>query len=613
MILQSLVNYYEILAEDENSDIPRVGYCNANVSYALNISKEGELLELISTKIQPEKGNKFLPQVMKVPEQEKKASGIKANFLCENSSYLLGLDNDEKLERTEKKFETFKALHFEILKDIDCDEAKAVVNFLDKWDINNAREHPALAEGLKDIMAGANIVFRLDGKGYIHKNTIIKKAWEEHKLNSNKGKVGQCLVSGKKSSIARLHPNIKGVRGAKSVGASIVSFNAKAYESYGKDNAQGLNAPVGEYAAFAYTTVLNHILSDNSHKQYLGDTTLVFWAESSDNKIRDFASLFMDPNELETVNSEKEKYKRDEGAIREVKGIFRKISQGLKIGDVIGALPEGFNQNTRFYLLGLSPNAARLSMRFFIRDSFGGFIEKVSRHYLDLQIEKQFDNEPDVFSLWRILNETVSSKATDKSASPLLAGSVLRSILNGSAYPTALFNAIMIRIKAEGEINYYKASIIKAYLLRKHENKNKYKYKEVLTVSLNEQSSNRAYVLGRLFSVLEKAQQDASDGKLNTTIKDRYFSSACATPASVFPLLLRLSQHHISKAEYGYASDKKIEQIMDLLDVKENPIPSHLPLEEQGVFVLGYYHQRKANYTSKSNLDLNSKAKENEK
>ncbi|NLC68033.1 MAG: type I-C CRISPR-associated protein Cas8c/Csd1 [Clostridiaceae bacterium] len=593
MILQSLVKYYEILGEDEESDIAKPGYCKAKVSYALNISKEGELLEVIPLKIPSGKGNKDFPQVMEVPEQEKRSSGIKPNFLCDNSGYVLGIVKNKNPDKTKNCFEAFKDLHNKILSDVDCDEARAVLVFLNKWDIEKAKEHPALQDNLEDIISGGNIVFRLDGKGYIHQNTKIKKAWEEYKLSSTEGREGQCLVSGEICRIARLHPNIKGVRGSKSAGAALVSFNAAAYESYGKDGAQGLNAPIGEYAAFAYTTVLNHILADDAHKQHLGDTTVVFWAESPGKKIQDLASLFLDPGELKTVNTENAKYIRDERAVREVEGAFDKISQGLRIGD----LSEAFNKDTRFYILGLSPNAARLSVRFFIRDSLGGFVEKISRHYLDMRIEKQFEEEPDVFSIYRLLYETVNPKSEEKSASPLLAGSVLRSILTGSPYPSALFNAIMIRIRAEREVNYYKASIIKAYLLRKYREQNK--YKEVLSMSLNEHNNNKAYVLGRLFAVLEKAQRDASDGKLNTTIRDRYFSSACATPATVFPILLKLSQNHISKMDYGVAVDKKIGQIMDLLDIENNPIPSHLTLDEQGIFALGYYHQRNAEYASK--------------
>lgn len=585
MILQSLARYYEILAEDENSEIPRRGYSRTGVSFALNISKDGELLGVIPLRIQSYNGKKMVPQSMVVPEQEKKSVGIKSNFLCENSSYLLGIDNNGKPERTKKCFEAFKELHYKVLEKVECIEAKALLNFITNWEIDNALQHIALKDCLEDITSGANIVFRLDGVGYLHQKKEIQRAWEEHKSGFEGSKRMQCLDCGEDANVARLHPNIKGVRGAQSVGAAIVSFNAKAYESYGREDEQGLNAPVSEYAAFAYTTVLNCMLTDNAHKQYLGDTTVVFWAESPQKLYQDMASLFIDPGELEV--GENSKYARDMGAVKEVKAIFEKVSTGLAIGDISGAI----DKNVKFYILGLAPNAARLSVRFFIVDNFGNFVSKVSKHYQDLRIEKQFESDKEIFSLWRLLNETVSPKANDKATSPLLSGAVLRSILTGTPYPTALFNSIMVRIRAERDINYYKAAIIKAYLLR-----NSKKFREVLTMSLNEESDNRAYILGRLFAVLEKAQQDASDGQLKSTIKDKYFTSACATPASVFPVLLRLSQHYISKAEFGKANDIRISKILEKLEIEQNPIPTHLPLDEQGVFVLGYYHQKNALY-----------------
>lgn len=596
MILQSLVKYYEILAEDENSDIPRRGYSRTGVSYALNISREGELLGVIPLKVPDENGKKLVPQRMIVPEQEKKSVDIKANLLCGNSSYTMGLgkidETDEakrrkKQERVKKCFEAFRELHNKILMDVECIEANALLNFVNKWDVDNAVSNIVLKDYLEDLYAGANLVFRVDGGGYIHQNKSILKAWEKYKTNAEETKKLQCLDCGEYVNIARLHQNIKGVRGTQSVGAAIVSFDkeSSAYESYGREKEQGLNAPVSEYAAFAYTTVLNSMLSDNAHKQYLGDATVVFWAESPKKYYQDFAAMFIDPDELK--DGDNSKSERDKGAEAAVKSIFEKISQGTVMGD----FSSGFDKNMNFYILGLAPNVARLSIRFFIVDSFGGFVAKIARHYEDLCIEKQFQDEQDLFSLWRLLNETVSPKVNDKAASPILSGAVLRAILTGLPYPAALFNSVMVRIRAEHSINHHKAAIIKAYLLR-----NSNKYKEVLTVSLNEQSNNRAYVLGRLFAVLEKAQQDASDGQLKSTIKDKYFTSACATPASVFPILLRLSQHHISKAEYGKSSDIKISGILDMLDIENNPIPAHLALEEQGVFVLGYYHQKNALY-----------------
>ena len=591
MLLQALVKYYEILSEDEDSGIPMSGYSRVNVSYVVNLSKEGEILNIIPLKILDRKGKKYVPISMVLPEQEKKTVGIKSNFLCENSSYVFGIDNKGKPERAKECFESFKELHIKILKDIKCDDAIAMANYVSHWDIETTMEHPVLKNYIEDIITGANIIFQYEGNPntYIHKNEMIKVAWENHKNEIGSNIVRQCLVTGKRRGIARLHPSVKGIRGGQAMGNSLVSFNAQAYESYGNDKSQGLNAPVSEYATFAYTTVLNNLLNDNAHKLTLGDTTVVFWAESPNRGIQDCLSLFLEPNEIE-ITEANERFVRDDSAVREIKGIFEKIAAGknFKITD------ETFDKKTKLYILGLSPNAARISVRFFIQDSLEGFINKIGKHYQNMSIEKQFDNEPNSFSVWKLLNETVSPKSNDKSASPLLAGATMRAILQGTPYPEALYNAIIIRIRADHSINYYKASIIKAYLLRNRDNK---KYKEVLTMSLNVQCDNKAYVLGRLFAVLEKAQEDASpETKLNSTIKDKYFTSACATPAGVFPVLLRLSNHHISKAEYGYVSENRIKEIMDILQVEDNPFPKNLSLEDQGVFILGYYHQKNTFY-----------------
>ncbi|TWH56936.1 CRISPR-associated Csd1 family protein [Desulfitobacterium sp. LBE] len=585
MILQSLVKYYEILANDEDSNIPKLGYGKVNVSYAVNLSLEGELLNIIPLKIGAQRGKKMveIPQSMEVPEQEKKAgTGAKSNFLCENASYVFGVDNKGKPERAKACFEAFKQLHMQILKDVDNATAQAVVNYVSRWDINQALEHPALAEYLDDILSGANFIFKINGGEFAHQNSEIREAWEIYKSNSDNTNTMQCLVTGQESPIARLHPSIKGVRGAQSVGGSLVSFNDRAYESYGREKEQGLNAPVSEYATFAYTTVLNFLLADSAHKLNLGDATIIFWAESPKGIYQDFMSLYLNGGAVSNGDS----FAQDEDAAREIKSVFEKIAQGKPIDD----LSEVFDQETNFYIMAISPNAARLAVRFFFVNSFGEFVKKIGKHYKDLRIEKQYPTDPDVFSLWRLLNETVSPMSKDKAASPLLAGALLKAIITGTQYPAGLYNSILLRVKAEKEISYYKASIIKAYLSRNTE-----EFKEVLTMALNEQSENSAYILGRLFAVLEKAQEDANPG-INTTIKDRYFTSACATPATVFPVLLRLAQHHISKAEYGKTSNKRIADLLDKIDIDNNPFPANLSLEQQGVFILGYYHQRNAFY-----------------
>lgn len=590
MILQSLVRYYEILVQDPDSGIPLMGYSKANVSYVIRLSLDGEVLNIIPLKIPDDKGKKDVPISMLVPEQEKKTSGVKSNFLCENSAYVFGIDNKGKPDRSQKCFEAFKELHIQILEKIDCDEARAIISYVNRWDVTKADVHPALNEHLEDILRGANIVFQLEGNQnqYIHNNEIIKKAWMDYKNAGSSGNNHVCLVTGKKTGIARLHPSIKGILGGQPMGNSLISYNAPAYESYGNYKTQGLNAYIGEYAAFAYTTVLNHLLSDRIHRISIGDSTVVFWAETQDDAYRDCLSLFLDPSEMQInekgKQNEEKSYVYDIHAIREVKNIMEKITKGqaAQISDDI------FDKNTNFYILGLTPNSARISVRFFIRDSFGNVVKNVFSHYQNMQIEKQFPTEPNAIPIWRLLYETVSPNSKNKSSSPLLSGATLRSIMQGLPYPAALYQAIMIRVRAERNINYYKASIIKAYLIRNNPSKN---YKEVLTMALNEQYENKAYILGRLFAVMEKAQEDANPG-INATIKDRYFTSACATPASVFPILLRLSSHHISKATYGYVSENLLKILLDKLNVEEKPFPTSLSMENQGIFILGYYHQK---------------------
>ncbi|MEG1716839.1 MAG: type I-C CRISPR-associated protein Cas8c/Csd1 [Lachnospiraceae bacterium] len=589
MVLQALVRYYDILAQEEESEISPYGYCRASISYALNISKEGELLEILPLKHKVMRGKKEveIPRSMIIPQQVKKSSNIHSNFLCENSAYVLGIDKKGKSERTKLCFEAFRTLHTEILSKLECEEAKALLNFLNIWNVEEAGENEIVKPFFAELTAGANIVFKLDHGAYLQECPMIKKAWDDSGRKTEKEGIMQCLVTGEQAPIARLHPAIKGVKGAQTMGASIVSFNAKAYESYGGDNRQGFNAPISEKAAFSYGTVLNHLISDRAHTLSVGDTTVVYWAEVTNKMQQDVGALFFAPEDLEADEGKQTITNKE--ARKLVGSILEKIAKGKKISEE--AIVE---EDALFYVLGLAPNAARLSIRFFTQSTFGDFVKNITRHYEDLSIEKQFESEPNFISPWRMLNQTVSPNAKDKSASPLLGGAVMRAILEGSAYPVSLLQMVMIRIKAERDINYYKSAVIKAYLIRK----NNKTYEEVLQMSLNPESKNTAYLLGRLFSVLEKIQKDATP-EINTTIKDRYFSSACATPVITFPSLLKLSQHHIAKAEYGYTGENKMAEILDKLEVEDKPFPTHLSLEEQGIFVLGYYHQRNDFYKKK--------------
>ena len=613
MVLQALNQYYEILASDPESNIAPFEYSSANVSFALNLSREGRLLNIFPLFETVQRGKKTfdVPLRLVVPEQVKRSSGISTNFLCDNAAYVLGLSGkkEDDPQYGLKRFEAFRQLHITLLRDVDSPAAQAVLAFLNSYTPQTGNQYPEIINHLEELNAGGNLVFKLDGEsGYIHEDPAIREVWENYKGQTS-GTLGQCLVSGETRPISRLHASLKGIKGANATGATLVGFNAPAYESYNKE--QGENSPVSEKATFGYTTALNYLLSseNRNRKIFIGDATVVYWAESSDPVYGEvFAGLFGVSQDLTSTGEQAEKPSdaaRDLRAERILAAIAEKISRGEAL-DLNGL--DGIDGSTRFYVLGLSPNAARISVRFFYQDPFQKMLQKIMCHYEDLTIVKEFPNQPDQLPLWQILKETVSRKSSDKDPLPLLAGAMFISILNNTPYPAALYYALINRVRADADegnfrkINYVRAAAIKAYLLRKYRYMDSSQIREVLSMSLNENSRQPAYLLGRLFAVLEKVQQEAI-GDVNASIKDRYFTSACASPATVFPVLLRLSQHHITKAEYGYISDRRIETIMNLLDVNEHPIPAHLTLDEQGVFILGYYHQRADFFAHKTTVN----------
>jgi len=604
MILQALTRYYDILVADPDSDVAPPGYTKTGVSFALDISLVGKLQAIIPLYDLVIRGKKTVeaPQRMVVPEQVKRSVNILPNFLCDNSAYALGLSGKEAKDAdyASKRFEAFRKWNIELLAKADCDEARAVIAFLLAYDPHDGAQNPLIAEKLVEIQAGGNLVFRVDGQ-VVHKNGKIQQVWEAYKAKGSEY-VGQCLVTGEKAPIARLHPSLKGIREANATGATLVGFNAPAYESYNRIKGQGLNSPVSEKAAFAYTTTLNYLLSaENESKKFvIGDTTVVYWAESKQKAYANaFMSLFEPEVEESAPEANEETAARDKKAENDLKEVAQKV-QHVKALDIQGMLDQ-LDGTTRFFILGLAPNAARISVRFFHSDPFEKIVQRLMAHYDDLQIEREYDNQPRYISLRRIVDETIPKKAKEAKAPPLLIGAMFRSILNNAPYPAALYSAMISRIRADHEINYTRAAVIKAFLIRKYRNQSQISIQEVLSMPLNEQATTPAYLLGRLFAVLEKAQKDAAaPAKLNATIRDRYFTSACATPASVFPVLLRLAQHHISKAEYGYYNDQRIEAIMKRLDIENNPFPAHLTLDEQGIFMLGYYHQRADFYAAKN-------------
>ena len=384
-----------------------------------------------------------------------------------------------------------------------------------------------------------------------------------------------CLVTGEKGPVESVHPSIKNVQGAQFSGAALVSFNAPAFCSYGKE--QNFNANTRKYEAFAYTTALNHLLSDREHVYRVGDTTVVCWAKDGGIAAQNMMgwAVFGQPPVYRLADLQSALKKLCGGGIAELN-------------------EEYLDPNMEFYILGLSPNAARLSVRFFLRNSFGAFLRNAQAHQQRLEIVKPAYDKWDTLPIWKLLDETVNQNSRDKTPAPDLAGETLRAILMNTRYPATLLNGVTLRIRAEHAVTRGRAAILKAYYLKAP---NTDVPKEVLTMSLNPDSSNVPYNLGRLFSVLEAIQASANPG-INTTIKDKYFNSASATPGHVFPVLLNLAQKHLKKLDGGLRTyyDKQLTSLMTKLG---ESYPARLNLPQQGSFQLGYYHQTQARYEKK--------------
>lgn len=567
MILQSLVTLYESLVA--KGELNRPGWSPVKVSWNLEVDEAGTIRYLTPLVQEAASGKKtvLVPQVKSVPAPVKRTVGVEANFLCDNSSYVLGIDAKGKPERTLQCFQAFRKKHHQLLDGCTHPAAVALLRFLDGWKPEEAANHPVFAERMTELLKGGNIVFSYQD-AYLHDIEELQKIWEAHFSNEENAVIRQCLVTGREAPVQVLHPNIKGVPGAQSSGASLVSFNASSLESYGCDGGQGLNAPVSTHAAFAYGAALNYLLSNERYHLYMGETTVVYWTEDGEEGYADCFSALLNSNTM------------DDGTLKDA---LRKVAEGKNAN--WNGMP--LNPDNRFYILGLSPNAARLSVRFFLCNSFGALMQNVLKHQEDLRIVKPAYDTWNELSLWWLLRETINRNAREKkNPHAQMEGDLMRSILLGLPYPETLFERVQLRIRAERDVTRGRAAIIKAYLLRCPHFVNK----EVLTVELNPETKYPPYLLGRLFSVLEALQQKAIHD-IQTTIKDRYFSSACATPAIVFPTLIKLAQAHLSKLDDGWRIyfDRQIGEILSAIT---QTYPARLSMQDQGVFQLGYYHQR---------------------
>jgi CRISPR-associated protein Csd1 len=578
MILQSLYELYDRLRDDPDYKIAPRGCSLQKITFKVVITPDGKLFDIQDARVRSDKG--LRPQQIMVPGGAKSSgSGLNPCSLWDNTGYLLGYKPDDPdAARTEKTFEAFRKKHLSLEAEIGSWAFSSVCRFLEEWSPGRATDYPVLAE----IKTGFGVFQILGDTSYVHEDPKVRDWWERHSVDGEPGELGQCLLTGAIAPIARLHtPKIKGVSGGKAE-ALLVSFNEDAYESYGKD--QSHNAPVSETAAFRYATALNALLDGpkrDKHRLQISDATVVFWTDRPTATEDIFAQFATEGSALlETGEGQ------DEALRQKLEAFLKALRQGREAYAEIESDPD----RTSFFLLGLSPNAARISVRFFHRATLSDLLENLRRHFEDIRIAAQPASgrrraDPEFPPAWLLLAQTARDS---KEIPPILAGPLLRAILTGARYPAGLYAAVIRRIHADRSINYARACVIKGFLTRNLG-------KEV-SMSLDTERTDPAYRLGRLFAALEKTQRDALEN-LNVTIRDRFYGSASATPRAVFPRLLRNYQHHLAKLEGGRKvnREKLVQEILAPL----SDFPAHLDLAGQGLFALGYYHQTQDFYTSK--------------
>lgn len=548
-------------------EVPAFGYSFEKIGFLISLNTDGTPAGRPIDLREPS-GKKLVPRSIAVPQPAKRTSGISPNFLWDKTAYSLGITASQRA-RTKDEHTAFVRRHVELLHGSNDAGLKALLGFISTW-----RPEDFGRFDWPEEMKDQNVVFALESERRqnvsIHDRPAARALWARISAETQKAQA-ICLVDGTRSPVARLHPAIKGVWGGQSSGGSIVSFNLDAFESY--DHSQGENAPVSEAAAFAYTTALNRFLAnDSGHRIQIGDASTVFWAEASDNEqaiaAEDVFSQLMSPD----GNTE----------AKRIGAILARIRSGRPAEEIRAELPK----NVTFHVLGLSPNAARISVRFYLENEFGDMAERIVEHMQRLWIEpaprEQFP------SVWRLLIETAVQRKTENIA-PNLAGEWIRAILTGNLYPLSLLATLNMRMRADHDVNALRVAIIKSVLIRN--------FGMEVKVALDPDNREPGYLLGRLFATYEQIQSAALGRNVNATVKDKFYGAAVSQPRKIFPLLDKGSKSHLSKVGrdrrgYQVNLEKAVAEIFNAMTPGDDPFPSHLPDRQQGLFALGYYHQR---------------------
>ena len=596
MILQALTDYYRRKCDDPDpaQRLPAFGLEQKEIPFILEINAEGELLQLRDTR--ELHGKKKVARIYRVPMGIKKTSGVAANLLWDTLEYVLGVDTKGKPERVAEQHAAFRARMAALPEAARQDAGIQAVNrFLDRMDLAQLERQPAWADALE---SNAVMSFRLQGDMDLvcQRPAVVHAALDT--TTDDDAPQAMCLVTGEQAPVERLHASIKGVWGAQTSGANIVSFNARAFESYGKTERQGENAPVSRAAAFAYTTALNHLLrKDSPQRMQVGDASTVFWAERQAPYETIFGDIFQDNPDASTD----------------------------KVEALLNAVHSGhwgpMDKDLRYHVLGLAPNAARISIRFYHCVTLQELGQRIAQHFDDLALVRG-PNDARYPSLKRLLQTVCLATSSQPFGDidrlpPNLGGAVIDAIFAGenAPFPAMWLNAAIARCRAEQakktqqgaqaqNVPHARAAVIKACLNRQIRNANQLlpahlAEKEFLPM-LDRTNTHPGYLLGRLFAVLERLQEEAAGGggKLNSTIRDKYYGAMSSSPSTVFPTLDKLKVAHLKKLPWVKREwfEKLVGEILAAL----HDIPRQLPLPDQGRFALGYYHQRQDFFTKKT-------------
>lgn len=599
MLIKALCEYADKLEESSEERLPQ-GWSYQNISYRIMLTDSGEISEILDIRQEKkEVTNKGKEKAVKqtvsiiLPERTQKSS-IDSNIIEHRPLYIFGLNYDkgsfttqDKTNKARKSHEAFVKRNLEFFDGLDSPVCNAFRKLLERWSPEEETQNKILCDLGKDY-GNSYYAFGLDGaRGNLEDDEQFRKKYDEYITQDQEPQQGselsQCSITGIASPTARIHDKIK-FPGGNSTGCVLVGMKEPAFESYGKS--QSYNSSISEVAMKKYTSALNYLLSDKSHRILIDDMAVVFFAMKNDDSAEcdEFSFIFGDTKSGQEQMTE-----------QGINGAVQKASSGI-IGDTESVQRISADNDVQFYIAGLTANSSRLCQKFFCKGRFGDMINNLKKHQQDMKI----DEGQRSVSFFSIASQLKPPKSKDTTIAPPLMTSIVLSAINGTKYPHALLENVIRRIKTDrdGENEHYtklnsvRAGIIKACLNRKYN-------KEEITMHLNEQNYDPAYVCGRLFAVLEKIQQDQANGKLSSTIKDSYFSSAASKPSSVLPKLIQLSQHHLDKLSEPSRIyyNKLVGNIIDLLD---DSFPQTLGLDGQGRFIIGYYQQNKALYTTNS-------------